>query len=270
MVKPVIRPHTRALYDESSSSWQVNRHMFPLIGGARAAILQVCDPRVAAGVASYSTFKTDPFGRLDRTLDAMLTISFASPERREEMLEHLRRGHARVSGTTAGGEHYEANDPELQYWVLATLVDTTFEVERRYVGVMDRAERARFFEESKLLALAFGIPEEVIPVDLDAFRSYIARQFATLEPSEDTLEITRSLLRPGLRWLPDRSLVPLNWITTELLPARLRHLLELDDLNSAELSAVRGARMMARTTLPRVHQALSFNPWNIRVLRPAS
>ncbi len=264
MVKLVIAPHADALYGESSVSWQVNRHMFPLIGGPRAAILQVCDPRVAAGVASYSTYKTDPFGRLDRTLDAMLTISFASPQRREEMLEHLRSGHARVNGTTSAGERYDANDPELQYWVLATLVDTTFEVERRYVGVMDRGDRERFFQESKLLARAFAIPDEVIPEDLDAFRTYVARQFATLEPSADTLDIARSLMRPGLRWLPDQSLVPLNWITTELLPARLRHLLGLDDLNAAELGAVRSARLMARTTLPRVQQALAFNPWNRR------
>ena len=60
-------------------------------------------------------------------------------------------------GTTAEGEKYRAND-ELQYWVLATLVDTTFEVERRYVGEMRRADRERFFEESKLMAGAFGIP----------------------------------------------------------------------------------------------------------------
>jgi uncharacterized protein (DUF2236 family) len=270
MASAALRPHDGALYDEASVSWQVNRHWFPLIGGARAAILQVCDPRVAAGVASYSTYKTDPFGRLDRTLDAMLTISFASPERREQMLEHLRRGHARVTGTTADGEHYDANDPELQYWVLATLVDTTFEVERRYVGQLTRADRERFFQESKLIARAFGVPDELIPEDLDAFRAYVARQFETLEPSEDSREITRSLMRPGLPWVPDLSLVPLNWITTELLPARLRHLLGLPDLNTAELAAVRGARLMARSTLPRLHRALTVNPWNSRVLRPAA
>ena len=89
MVKSVLRPDDEALFSASSLSWQVNRNWFPLLGGARAAILQVCDPLVAAGVASYSTFRTDPFGRLDRTLDAMLTISFASPERRDEMLERL-------------------------------------------------------------------------------------------------------------------------------------------------------------------------------------
>ncbi|HPU39318.1 MAG TPA: oxygenase MpaB family protein [Microthrixaceae bacterium] len=270
MVKSVLRPDDEALFSASSLSWQVNRNWFPLLGGARAAILQVCDPLVAAGVASYSTFRTDPFGRLDRTLDAMLTISFASPERRDEMLERLRRGHARVVGTTEAGDRYDANDPELQYWVLATLVDTTFEVERRYVGVMSRSDRERFFQESKLLARAFGIAEEHIPADLDAFRSYMAHKFATLEPSDATRQVTRALMRPGLRWVPDQSFVPLNWVTAELLPSRLRGKLGVEDLNSAELAAVRSARLMARSTLPRLHHALTTNPWSTRVLRAAA
>lgn len=270
MAKVTVRPAPGALFGRDSLSWDVNRTWFPLIGGPRAAILQVCEPRVAAGVASYSTFRTDPFGRLDRTLDAMLTISFAGPEQREEMLDHLRRGHSRVTGTTADGQPYDANDPDLQYWVLATLVDTTFEVERRYIGRLRRDDRERFFQESKSLAVAFGIPERCIPEDLAAFRAYMAEQFATLEPSADTLAVTRALMRPGLRWVPDQSFVPINWVTTELLPARLRHLLELPDLNAAELTAVRSARLMARTTLPHLHQALASNPWSARALRSAA
>ncbi len=270
MVKSALRPDDEALFDEASLSWRVNRNWFPLLGGARAAILQVCDPLVAAGVASYSTFKTDPFGRLDRTLDAMLTISFASPHRRDEMLEHLRRGHARVVGTTESGDRYDANDPELQYWVLATLVDTTFEVERRYVGVMGRSDRERFFQESKLLARAFGIAEHHIPDDLDAFRAYMAHRFSCLEPSEASRQVTAALLRPGLRWVPDQSLVPLNWVTSEMLPSRLRHKLGVEDLNPAELAVVRSARLMARSTLPRLHRSLAANPWSSRVLRNAA
>ncbi|MBS1838053.1 MAG: DUF2236 domain-containing protein, partial [Actinobacteria bacterium] len=149
MSNSVLEPAPGALYSRDTVSWDVNRRWFPLIGGPRAAILQVCDPRVAAGVADHSAFRTNPIGRLDHTLDAMLTISFASPERRDAMLRQLRGIHARVRGTTADGERYRANDPELQYWVLATLIDTTFEVERRYVGEMRRADRERFFDESR-------------------------------------------------------------------------------------------------------------------------
>ena len=56
MVKSVLRPDDEALFSASSLSWQVNRNWFPLLGGARAAILQVCDPLVAAGVANYQLY----------------------------------------------------------------------------------------------------------------------------------------------------------------------------------------------------------------------
>lgn len=270
MVDAAIEPADGALYGRDTVSWEVNRRWFPLIGGPRAAILQVCDPAVAAGVANYSTFRTNPLGRLDHTLDAMLTISFSTPEKRQAMLRQLKGIHARVRGTTADGARYRANDPELQYWVLATLVDTTFEVERRYVGEMRRADREQFFAESRLLADAFGIPDELIPVDLDAFREYMAGKFATLEPTDESREITKVLMRPGLRFVPDQSFVPLNWLTAELLPARMRRLLDVPRLNPAELSAVRGVRMVSRATLPRLHGVLAANPWNARILRTAA
>lgn len=266
----VIRPADGALYGRDTVSWEINRRWFPLIGGPRAAILQVCHPAVAAGVANYSTFRTNPLGRLDHTLDAMLTISFSTPDKRDATLRQLKAIHARVRGTTGDGTRYRANDPELQYWVLATLVDTTFEVERRYVGEMSRKDRQRFFAESRLLADAFGIPDELIPRDLVAFRDYMAEKFATLEPTDESREITKVLMRPGLRWVPDQSFTPLNWITAELLPARMRRSLGVPDLNPAELSAVRSARLVSRAALPRLHGVLASNPWNNRVLRPAA
>lgn len=269
MANSEVAPASGALYGRDTVSWDVNRRWFPLIGGPRAAILQVCDPLVAAGVANHSEFRTNPIGRLDHTLDAMLTISFASPERRDAMVKQLRGIHARVRGTTEEGERYRANDPELQYGVLATLIDTTFEVERRYVGEMRRSDRERFFAESKLMAAAFGIPDELVPEDLDAFRSYMSDKFASLEPTDDSREITRVLMRPGLRWIPDQSFIPINWVTAELLPARMRRLLDVPKLNATELRAVRSARLVARTTLPRLHSALAANPWNQRVLRVA-
>ena len=264
------RPSPGALYGRDTLSWQLNSRWFVLIGGPRAAILQVCDPKVAAGVASYSTYRTDPLGRLERTLDAMLAIGFGSPTRRQETLDALERGHARVNGTTADGQGYDALDPDLQYWVLATLVDTVLQVERRYVGRLRESDRAEYFQESKHLARAFGVPESAIPADLDAFRGYMADRFATLEPSADSIDITRNLMRPGVRWLPDTGFVPFNWITTELLPPRMRRHLGLADLNPAELAAVRSARAVSRATLPHLGQVLSANPLNGRAIRGAA
>ena len=266
----MVRPAAGALHGRDTWSWELNSRWFPLIGGPRAAILQVCDPKVAAGGAAFSTYRTHPLARLERTLDAMLAIGFGSPERREATLEGLARGHASVRGTTADGEEYRADDPELQYWVLATLVDTVLEVERRYVGRLRERDRAAYFDESKLLARAFGIPDRLVPRDLTSFRGYVADRFATLEPSAESIDITRRLMRPGLRFPPDQTFVPLNWATTELLPTRLRHRLGLADLNAAELAALRAARTVSRGTLPHLHRALSVNPLSARAVRAAA
>ncbi len=266
----MARPAQGAMYGRDSWSWELNSRWFPLIGGPRAAILQVCDPKVAAGVASYSTYKTDPLGRLERTLDAMLAIGFGSPERREATLHGLERGHQAVRGTTADGEPYRADEPELKYWVLATLVDTVIEVERRYVGRLRERDRAEYFQESKIMATAFGVPDELVPRDLDAFRGYVAQRFAELVPSADSIAITKSLMRPGLPYVPDQTFVPFNWATTELLPPRLRRLLGLPDLNPAELTALRSARAVSRTTLPRLHGLLGANPLSARAIRGAA
>lgn len=231
--------------------------------------MQVADPKVAAGVAQFSSYRTDPLGRLERTMDAMLTIGFGSPARRDEVLAELRQLHGGVRGRTGGGAPYSALDPELMYWVLATLVDTVLVVERRYLGRMRRADRERYFDESRAVADAFAIPARFVPEDLVAFRTYMDERVAALRPDDDSVDITRSLLQPGLPRVPDLAFVPLDWVTTELLPTTLRHRLGLSDLNAAQLAAVRGAQAMSRLALPLLPPQLSVSPFADRALAGA-
>lgn len=260
------RPASGAMHDRHTLSWQLNSRWFVLIGGARAAIMQVAEPKVAAGVAQYSSYRTDPLGRLERTMDAMLTIGFGSPARRDEVLAELREVHGRVRGRTGGGSPYSALDPQLMYWVLATLVDTVMVVERRYLGRMRHVDRERYVDESRALADAFGIPERFVPEDLSAFRDYMAERVAAIQPDDDSLDITRSLMSPGLPMVPDLAFVPLDWITTELLPGTMRHRLGLSDLNAAQLTAVRSAQVMSRVALPLLPSQLSVSPFAARAL----
>ena len=263
------QPASGAMHDRRTLSWRLNSRWFVLIGGARAAVMQVADPSVAAGVAQFSSYRTDPFGRLERTMDAMLTIGFGTPERREQVLEDLRGMHRAVRGRTRDGSPYSALDPELMYWVLATLVDTVMVVERRYLGRMRRVDRERYVDESRALADAFGIPERFVPEDLGAFRDYMAGRVAAIQPDDDSREITRTLLQPGLPVVPDLAFAPLDWITAELLPTTMRHRLGLADLSTPQLAAVRSAQVMSRATLPLLPPQLSVSPFAARALSGA-
>lgn len=260
------RPASGAMHDRHTLSWQLNSRWFTLIGGARAAIMQVAEPKVAAGVAQFSAYRTDPLGRLERTMDAMLTIGFGSAARREQVLAELQEMHRRVRGRTSAGTPYSALDPQLMYWVLATLVDTVMVVERRYLGRMRHADRERYYDESRAVAEAFGIDDRFVPEDLTAFRAYLAEQIEAIEPDADSLDITRSLLQPGLPMVPDLAFVPLDWVTVELLPSTMRRRLGLSDLNPAQLAAVRSAQLVARATLPLLPPQLSISPFAGRAL----
>ena len=58
-------------------------------------------------------------------------------------------------------------------WVHATLVDSTIVAADAWLEPTDRERRARFYDETKPIGRAFGIPESLLPADLDAFEAYL-------------------------------------------------------------------------------------------------
>ena len=136
--------------------------------------------------------------------------------------------------------------------MLATLTDTVIEIDRRYLGHMRRADREAYYEESKRMAAAFGVPEDLVPPDYAAFRSYFADKVATLQPTAASREITRELMGPRIRGVPGFAWLPFNLVTTELLPARMRRELHLRDLNAMELATVRTAQLSTRNSIAHV------------------
>lgn len=263
-------PARGALYDRNSLSWRLNSQSLVLLGGPRAAILQICDPGIAAGVVKYSRYKTDPLGRLEGTLESMLAIAFGTPQRRTEVLERLERVHTAVSGTLEDGTPYSAMDRDRQFWVLATLTDTVIEVDRRYIGRMSHGDRATYYAESKAVATAFGIPDELIPDDYEAFRDYFADRIATLEPTDDSREVAAILMRPRVPFVPGFAWLPFNFVTMELMPSRLREPLGMRRLNAAELATVRAAQVSMRNSVAHLPGLLLANPLNGRAIGRAA
>jgi uncharacterized protein (DUF2236 family) len=253
------------LYGPETVTWRVNSEAVLLLGGPRALLLQLAEPAVAAGVAEHSGFEADPFGRLARTLEAMTVISFGSDAHARATLDRLAAVHARVRGTLPGGMPYSAEDPELQWWVLATLIDTVLRVEHRYLGRLDATQRAQYYEESRRMAAAFGIPDTVVPPGLGDFLDYMRRRVAALEVTDTARTVARGVLRPPVPLVgaPLGDLVAL--VTVDLLPARLRSAYGLA-WDSRRRLAVRGGQAAARTVLPRLPALMRTLP----VMRPAS
>jgi uncharacterized protein (DUF2236 family) len=216
------------MFGPGSLTWRVNGEAVLLLGGGRALILQVAHPKVAAGVAEFSDYRQDPWGRLYRTLEVTLRIAFGDPQTSRAASEGLRRAHRRVAGTDDRGEPYRALDPELLLWVHTTLIDTSLAIYERYVAALTPRERGLYYEEMKALGEAYSIPRDAMPADYAAFRRYWASMLADgLRPTETTREVAAAILRPDLPRVAWPAIEALRLVTVGTLPEPLRAELEL-------------------------------------------
>jgi uncharacterized protein (DUF2236 family) len=201
-----------------SISWRVNREAALLLGGGRALLMQVAHPRVAAGVADHSDFERDPLGRLNRTLDVSLALTFGTPAEVGAAAERINRTHRRVTGPG-----YRALDPELLLWVDATLIDSALLTYRTFVGLLTRGEEERYYQEAKSIGGLLGIPAGSYPKMLSDFERYLARMLeGPVQPDATGRRLARIVLRPRIGPLPGSAFAPLDAITAGLLPERLR------------------------------------------------
>src|SRR6478752_75236 len=91
-----------------SVSWRVNAEPVVFAGGGRALLMQVARPGGGAGVEQHSTYARDPWGRLFRTVDIMMKLSFGTPAESARQQRVLHAMHRKVKGTTDFGQSYSA------------------------------------------------------------------------------------------------------------------------------------------------------------------
>lgn len=104
--------------------WTVHGSVATFVGGIRSLYLQALHPRALAGVDQHSTYRQDPFGRLQRTGAFIAATTFGSAELARGTVEAIRTMHSRVVGSTDDGQAYSAQDPDLLEWVHIALVDS--------------------------------------------------------------------------------------------------------------------------------------------------
>jgi uncharacterized protein (DUF2236 family) len=248
----------QSLFGPKSVTWKVNREAATLLGGGAAILMQIAHPLVAAGVADHSNFRQRPMDRLRRTLELTLAIVFSDAADALAAVRQIERVHKRVRGTLpervgpfAAGTKYAANQPELLFWVHATLVDTALRVHERFVGKLGSAEKRRYYEESKMTARLFGIPERLIPDTWADFGTYMHEMLngPDLAVGSAAREVAASILHPpfppGVRHAFQTS----NFFTAAFLPPTLRRRFDLSWSRRQE-SAMNAFAVGLRSTLP--------------------
>ncbi len=183
-------------FEDDSPIHLVHADASMFIGGLRALLLQSLHPLAMAGVAAHSDFRTDPWGRLQRTAEFLAATTYGNVETAERAVAVVRRVHERVVGTAADGRPYSANDPHLLHWVHLAESDSFLSAYQRYgSGRLSAAAQDRYLAESAVIARKLGVlnpptSTRMLRSQLDDFRPELrgtraareAARFLIIEP----------------------------------------------------------------------------------------
>ena len=215
-------------FTDSSMIRRVQREMVIAFCGPRALLMQATHPVAFEGFFAHTGAMDEPYERLQRTAQVLNTIIFGSREDADRATRRVRAMHKRVrgeldkpAGRFPAGTPFAADDPELLMWVLATLVDSALVVYERYVASMSRAERDAYWQDFRVVGRLFGLADDEMPVDIDAFDAYMSRMlngddlFVTAAARELAIDI---VMRPPVPLARRPVLELVNFITVGLLP----------------------------------------------------
>src|SRR5437762_13183000 len=69
---------SNGMFEPDSVTWRVHADPAMLIGGMRALLVQALHPLAMAGVEQHSEYRADPWGRLQRTVEYVLTTTYGT------------------------------------------------------------------------------------------------------------------------------------------------------------------------------------------------
>ncbi len=217
-----------------SATWKLQREVVLLAGWGRAILLQIAHPLVAQGVADHSGFAAERWarvGRLKRTVEAMLALTFGTPEESAAAAAGINRIHDRVhgrlprpAGEFASGSGYSAHDPALLGWVHVTLVDTFLVTYERFVAPLTPADRDRYCLEATVSAPLLGLAPDALPRTAAELSASMERMLASdqIAVTDTARHLADEIVSRALPW-PARPLLALAGLpTVGLLPASIR------------------------------------------------
>jgi uncharacterized protein (DUF2236 family) len=256
-----------------SLSWRYTGDLRAALLLPRAALLEAMHPVVGAGLADFSSFMADPWGRGTRTRESMITSVYGGPAAIRETAR-LRALHHKFAGTDEQGRRYSALDPEAYAWVWATVFDAVADSRRYFARPLSPAARAQLYAESRRSGRMLGLRDRDMPRDLDALAAFNRR--IVVERLEQT-PYSRDLVRfvrggrtmppppgwflPEITWGAGRRAIGrlLSTITLGSLPPEAREILGVRWTRRDERRLDRIARVV-RAFVSRLPRAQRYHP----------
>ncbi|GAA2304825.1 oxygenase MpaB family protein [Streptomyces violaceusniger] len=194
--------------------WAVAGELRSVLALPAAMTMQVAHPAVGAGVDQHSVFRTDPWGRGERSLRSVQQWVYGGAEAEAEG-RRLRRLHAAIQGVDAHGRPYRALDPPVYAWVHATGYPVYLRAQR-YLGTrpFTAAEERQLYGEWLRIGRVLGIDEREMPGSVEEFWPYYrAMVRERLEPTV----VARELAAPDAA-VPPPGALPLRLLWPLLRP----------------------------------------------------
>ena len=176
------------LFGPESISWQVHSDPIALIGGVRALLLQALHPEAMAGVAKWSDYREDPWGRLTRTAEFIGITTFGTTDEANAAGAKVREVHTRLG----------VDAPHLLLWVHAGFVDSLLHVHRLAHPQFSDVSANAYVNEQRRAAALVGLEHDSVFATTADLGNYFEQQRSGLHATADALTAARILVAPPM------------------------------------------------------------------------
>ncbi|MER5884807.1 oxygenase MpaB family protein [Streptomyces sp. NPDC001941] len=198
--------------------WSLTGDVRGLLMLPAALTLQVAHPAVGAGVDEHSVFRTDPWGRGERSLRSLQLWVYGGEDALAEG-RRLRELHKSIRGTDTRGRRYHALTPAHYAWVHATGFPVFQHAARYLFRPLTPAQERRMYEEWLRVGRVLGIHDRDMPASIEEFWPYFRRVLA--EDVEATAVVRELLATDQHVPAPDRGPLPVRLLLRALWPLLL-------------------------------------------------
>ena len=263
----VIDPDA-GIFGPDSMFWRLGRYSTAFLGAGRAALLQNAHPWVANAIKQHSRTMDDPMSRFRGTFTNVFKMVYGSLDQVIDSALRVHHIHTHIqgeieenSGAFAKGSRYQANEVNAMIWVHATLWETTVKMYELIIGDLSMAEKEAYYQEAKMFAFLFGIPEDDQPPNWQEFLEYNEQMW-----NSDVLTVKQASKDiSAFLFTFSRPLVPVltryEVFTSMLMPERLR---EQYDMPVATAENQR----FFEITVQRLRRVYPYLPKHLKYLPP--